>query len=105
MARPVSLTALSGTVLGGLAVLIEARRLSQYNDAVEVWPLVLLLWGAYFAGAMALIIGIRSLVGLWSMPDLPMLPSRKTIVGLLLVAAVAAAPAADQPTYLLLSTI
>ena len=61
-------------MLGGFAVLVEAQQLSQYNDAVEVWPLVLLLWGAYFAGAMALIIGIRSLVGLWSIPDLPMLP-------------------------------
>jgi predicted membrane protein len=96
-ARPVSLLALSVTVLSGLAVLVEVIRYRQYNDALDIWPAVLLMWGTYFGGALLVVVGVRSLVGLWSMPDLPMLPSRRTIVALLLFAALAAVPVADQP--------
>ncbi|MDA0172920.1 hypothetical protein OJ998_27715 [Solirubrobacter taibaiensis] len=104
-ARPVPLAPLTVTGLAGIALIVEFIRIRQYNDALDIWSLVLLAWGGYLAGALFVIVGVRSLIGLWSMPDLPMLPTRKTIVGVLLCTALAAATHADQPVYLLLGTI
>ena len=103
-ARPVPPPRPTVTVLAGIALVVEVIRIRQY-PALDIWPLVLLAWPGYFAGALFVIVGVRSLIGLWSMPDLPMVPTRRTIVGLLLVTALAASTHADQPTYWLMGDI
>jgi hypothetical protein len=97
--RPVPLPALTVTVLLGLALVVERIRHNQHNDVSDVWPFVLFAWCGYFAGALALIMLVRALAGLWSMPELKLLPSRKTIVAVLLLAALVATQEANQPVY------
>ncbi|MBE2316538.1 hypothetical protein DVA67_011165 [Solirubrobacter sp. CPCC 204708] len=95
--RPVGLLGLSATGVAGLVLYVEAVRHVEGNLAVDVWPYVLFAWAEYFGGALALVVLVRALAGLWSMPELPMLPRRATIVALLLISALPAAHEAHRP--------